>query len=417
MCHASAQFRYTADVIEWHEYAKEMAMRHYRYLIVGGGMTGDAATRGIREVDTSGSIGLISAESYPPYNRPPLSKALWQGQPKEKIWRRTESRHVEILLNRTAARLDPGEKRLVDDQGTVYTFDKLLLATGGTPRRLPFGGDQIIYFRSLDDYERLRRLADSGQKIAVIGGGFIGSEVAAALAMNKTDVAMLFPDEGIGARLFPSGLSHFLNDYYRAHGVEVLPGERVVDLEVQGTTNLVKTKSGRVIEAGGVVAGIGIQPNTGLAEAAGLRVDDGVLVNEFLATSHPDIYAAGDVARFYNPRLRTHLRVEHEDNANTMGKAAGQNMAGRATPYHHLPFFYSDLFDLGYEAVGELDSRLTAVEDWKKPFREGVVYYLRDDQIRGVLLWNLWGQVDRARSLIAEPGPVTSSDVKERIRL
>jgi 3-phenylpropionate/trans-cinnamate dioxygenase ferredoxin reductase subunit len=390
-------------------------MSHFRYLIIGGGMTGDAATRGIREVDASGSIGMISAESHLPYNRPPLSKALWKGQSKETIWRRTERRNVEVLLNHTATRLNPAERHVLDDQGTAYSFEKLLLATGGTPRRLSFGNEDVIYFRSLDDYERLRRLIGSSERVAVIGGGFIGSEIAAALAMNGINAAMLFPDEGIGARLFPSELATFLNDYYRAHGVEVLPGETVVGLEVDGTKTLVKTRSGRVVVAGGVVAGIGIQPNTALAEAAGLQVDNGVVVDEFLRTSHPDVYAAGDVARFYNPALGSYMRVEHEDNANTMGKVAGQNMAGRAVAYHHLPFFYSDLFDLGYEAVGELDSRFTAVEDWKEPQKEGVVYYLRDGRVRGVLLWNVWGEVDRARALIAEPGPFTSSSLTGRI--
>jgi 3-phenylpropionate/trans-cinnamate dioxygenase ferredoxin reductase component len=392
-------------------------MKHYQYLIVGGGMTGDAATRGIRAVDTSGSIGLITAESHPPYNRPPLSKGLWKGQSVDKIWRKTEIRNVEVVLGRRATGLDPGQKRVVDDQKTEYSFEKLLLASGGTPRRLQFGGDSIIYFRSLDDYKRLRDLTEKVQRFAVIGGGFIGSEIAAALAMNQKSVVMLFPDDGIGARPFPAGLSKTVTEYYRSKGVEVLPRETVVGLEVRGHTSILKTKSGRVVEADGVVAGIGIQPNTTVAEAAGLRVDNGVLVDEFLQTSHSDIYAAGDVARFYNPALDTQLRVEHEDNANTMGRAAGQNMAGRAAPYHHLPSFYSDLFDLGYEAVGELDSRLTVVEDWKEPYRHGVVYYLRDGRVRGVLLWDISGKVDSARALIAEPGPHTASSLRGRMEV
>jgi 3-phenylpropionate/trans-cinnamate dioxygenase ferredoxin reductase subunit len=391
-------------------------MNHYRYVIIGGGMTGDAAVRGIREEDHAGTIGIISAESRPPYNRPPLSKSLGTGQSVDKVWRHTESLGVDMLLSRTASTLDPAGRRVVDDRGTVHTFEKLLLATGGTPRRLPFGGDHVIYFRSLNDYERLRGLADRGRKFAVIGGGFIGSEIAAALAINGKDVAMLFPDEGIGTRIFPAGLSKWLNEYYRSKGVDVLTGETVVDLETQGDVRRLRTRSGRLIEADGSVAGIGIQPNTDLAQAAGLHVDNGILVDEFLNAGHPDIFAAGDVARFYNPALGTRMRVEHEDNANTMGKTAGLNMAGRATPYHHLPFFYSDLFDMGYEAVGELDQRLTVVEDWKKPYEEGVVYYLRDGRVRGVLLWNVWGQVDRARALIAEPGPLEPADVKGRIR-
>jgi NADPH-dependent 2,4-dienoyl-CoA reductase/sulfur reductase-like enzyme len=139
-------------------------------------------------------------------------------------------------------------------------------------------------------------------------------------------------------------------------------------------------------------------------------------VDEFLCTSAPDVYAAGDCAAFYNPALGKRIRVEHEDNANSMGQAAGRNMAGQPEPYHHLPSFYSDMFELGYEAVGELDSRLETFADWKRPNEEGVIYYLKDGRVRGVLLWNVWGKVDAARELIAQPGPLTTDDLKNRIR-
>ncbi len=392
-------------------------MPHYRYLIVGAGMTGDAAARGIREMDSSSPVGLIGAEPHPPYNRPPLSKGLWKNQPVEQIWRETASLGVELHAGRRAIQLDKAGKLVVDDRGTVYTFDKLLLATGGRPRRLPFDteGERIIYFRTLNDYQRLRALTKSATRFAVIGGGFIGSEIAAALTMNGTQVVMLFPEDGIGARVFPASLARALNSYYREKGVEVLSGELVSSMRANGTRTILATKSGRELEVDGVVAGLGIQPNDQLAAAAGLRVEDGILVDELLRTSHPDIYAAGDVARFQNPSLGSPLRVEHEDNANTMGRAAGVNMAGQNSPYHHLPFFYSDLFDLGYEAVGDLDPRLTVVEDWKEPFREGVVYYLKDGRVRGVLLWNVWNQVDHARELIAQPGPFAPNDLLRRL--
>jgi len=390
-------------------------MPHYTYFIVGGGMTADSAIRGIREVDPNGSIGLISAEPDPPYNRPPLSKGLWKGKPVDRIWRKRESQGVELHLGQKAQVLDPKNKHITDDQGTAYTFDKLLLATGGTPRHLPFGADQIIYFRTVEDYRRLRALTEQGQRFAVIGGGFIGSEIAAALAMNRKEVVMAFPAAGIGARVFPRDLSLFLNDFYRQKGVEVLAGESVVGLEPRGDRVALKTRSGREIAVDGVVAGIGIQPNIELAQAAGLEVENGIKVDEFLRTSHPDFYAAGDVASFYNPVLGKRLRVEHEDNANTMGRMAGQAMAGEPTAYHHLPFFYSDLFELGYEAVGDVDANLETVVDWKEPHREGVVYYLQEGRVRGVLLWNVWKQVDAARRLIAEPGPFRPEHLQGRL--
>jgi NADPH-dependent 2,4-dienoyl-CoA reductase/sulfur reductase-like enzyme len=392
-------------------------MAYYPYLIIGGGMTAAAAIQGIREVDTAGAIGLIGGEQHPPYQRPPLSKALWKGKSPESIWINTAQQGIELALGRKAHTLDVERKRVVDENGTIYTFDKLLLATGGTPRRFPWGGDDIIYYRTVDDYQRLRALAKRGQRFAVIGGGFIGSEIAAALAMNGKDVTLLFPGTGIGAQLFGADLSAFLNEYYRQHGVEVLPGETAVGLERRGAKFALKLHSGRELLVDGVVAGIGIEPNVALAQAAGLRVDNGIVVDAMLRTSHPDIIAAGDVANFANPRLGKRLRVEHEDNANTMGKLAGRNMAGAQEAYDHLPFFYSDLFDLGYEAVGELDARLELAADWKDPFREGVLYYLREGRVRGVLLWNVWEQVDAARRLIAEPGPFDPGDLRGRLPL
>jgi len=338
----------------------------------------------------------------------------------ESIWRQTESQGVILHLGRIAQHLDPQNRRVTDDQGTVYGYDRLLLATGGAPRLLPFGGEQIIYFRTLDDYERLRALTAEGQRFAAIGGGFIGSEVAAALAMNGKAVVMAFPEEGIGSRMFPPDLAKFLNDFYRQKGVEVLPGELVASLEMRAGRPVLKVRNAqsqgeREVVTDGVVAGIGIQPNVELAQKAGLEVENGIRVDTSLRTSHPDIYAAGDVANFYNPALDKRLRVEHEDNANTMGRLAGQAMAGRTVTYDHLPFFYSDLFELGYEAVGEVDSRLQMVADWKDPYQEGVVYYLRDGRVRGALLWNVWEQVDAARRLIAEPGPFRPENLKGRL--
>jgi len=189
----------------------------------------------------------------------------------------------------------------------------------------------------------------------------------------------------------------------------------VTGVSGQGEEQIVSVRGGRQVRADGVVAGLGIRPDVALAEQAGLAVENGIVVDERLQSSRPDIYAAGDVASFESRVLGRRLRVEHEDNANAMGRVAGRVMAGERDVYDHLPFFYSDLFDLGYEAVGEVDAGLETVSDWKDPFREGVVYYLRDRRVRGVLLWNTWGQVDAARALIAQPGPFGSRDLKGRL--
>jgi 3-phenylpropionate/trans-cinnamate dioxygenase ferredoxin reductase component len=377
-----------------------------RYLIVGAGMTAHAAAQGIRELDAEGTITMIGAEAHPPYARPPLSKALWKGQPEESVWLAPVA-GLKLLSQRRAVAIDRNAHRVTDDRGESHPYDKLLLATGGSPRRLPFGGDRILYFRTLDDFRRLRR---SGRHAVVIGGGFIGSEIAAALAIDGREVTMVFPEDGICARAFAKDLSAFVTGYYREKGVQVLAGDVPSAITESGSVRL---KSGRELPAEVVVAGIGIAPETQLAEGAGLTVRDGIVVDEQLRTSDPDIFAAGDVARFRSAVLDNEMRVEHEDNANTMGRLAGQGMTGAAVAYRHVPMFYSDLFDLGYEAVGEIDSRLETVADWKVPFREGVVYYLRESRVRGVLLWNTWGQVDNARALLAEPGP--HRDLKGRL--
>jgi NADPH-dependent 2,4-dienoyl-CoA reductase/sulfur reductase-like enzyme len=393
----------------------EEEMKRYDYIIVGAGMTGDAAVRGIRELDPNGSILLVGGETDPPYARPPLSKKLWQGKPLESVWRGTEAFGVELILGRRVVGLDCTGQSVRDDRGEEYGYGRLLLATGGVPRRLPFGGEEIIYFRTLDDYRRLRALADAGGRFAIIGGGFIGSEVAAALAMNGCGVTMLFPEATIGRRVFPVDLAAFVTDYYRQKGVEVMAGESVAGVERTAEEMAVTTESGQRTRASAVVAGIGIEPELELPRQAGLPTDGGVEVDEFLRAGDPHIFAAGDLASFFSPQLGRRMRVEHEDNAVTMGRQAGRNMAGAGEPYSHLPYFYSDLFDLGYEAVGELDSRLETVADWKEPYREGVVYYLREGRVRGVLLWNVWDQVEAARSLIAAGEKVTPEALHGRL--
>ena len=383
----------------------------YRYVIVGGGMTGDSACRGIREHDADGSIAMFTTEQHDPYARPPLTKALWTGKEESSVWRGTPDLGVDIHHGRRIVELDLTARMATDDTGETHSYEKILLATGGSPRRLPSDEDGgVIYYRTLDDYRRLRGLAGDGVRAAVIGGGFIGSELAAALASNGCDVTMVFPDRGIGARLFPAELSSFVNDYFRGKGVTVVTDELVASV----SNGAVTTKDGAEIAADVIVAGLGIVPVTDLAEASGLEVDDGILVDEYgRAGGRDDVYAAGDAARFPVAALGGTRRVEHEDHANTHGRVVGANMAGAATPYDHLPFFYSDLFELGYEAVGDVDSRLDTVAEWAEPNRKGVVGYVDGDgKARGFLLWDVWGKVDSARELIRAGSAVDANTLR-----
>jgi NADPH-dependent 2,4-dienoyl-CoA reductase/sulfur reductase-like enzyme len=378
-------------------------MEKTRYLIVGGGMTGDAAVKGIREHDADGEIVLVGAEEHAPYARPPLTKKLWAGSDEAKIWRGTEEAGSVLRLGRRIVSLDLDRHRATDDHGDSYHWEKLLLATGGRPRTIP-GAEGVIYFRTLDDYRAVRGRVHEGSSAVVIGGGFIGSELAAALAASGCRVTMVFPERGIASRVLPAELSAYVTDQYREHGVEVLTEETVA---AAGAT-WVKTGDGRTIEADIVVAGLGIEPESDLARAAGLEVDNGIVVDVFgRASGHEDVFAAGDVASFPIEALGRRFRVEHEDHAKSHGRAAGANMAGANVPYLHLPFFYSDMFDLGYEAVGEVDARLDTIESWEEPNRKGIVAYVDEERRpRGFLYWNVWDHVDAGRELIAAGEPI-----------
>lgn len=388
-------------------------MQHtFDYLIIGAGMAGEAAAHAIREGDEQATIALLGAEAHPPYDRPPLSKALWKDGKVADIWRPIDKARATLQLGRRALTIDRAARVVRDDAGDDWHYGKLLLATGGAPRTLPFGAG-FIHYRTYDDYLRLRARVKPGARIAVIGGGFIGSEIAAAMAMNDCRTTMLFPGETIGGHVYPAGLARSVTDYYREHGVDVRNGVTVSGGRAGAAGATLELSDGSTLEADAVVAGLGITPNVQLAEEAGLELaQGGILVDAHLRTSDPHIYAAGDVAAFPAPTLERTLRVEHENAAVTMGRRAGLCMSGQDAPYDELPFFYSDLFDLGYEAVGILDARLETVEQWSVPFREGVVYYLDAGRVRGVLLWNVWDQVDAARALIAAPGPFDAASVR-----
>lgn len=400
-----------------------MSVQPYPYVIVGGGLAGAHAAQAIRERDPEAPVLLIGDERHLPYDRPPLSKKLWTGQKQlEDIFVRDrpyyERAGIRLLLGEAVIGVDREDKLVRTASGQEYGYGKLLLATGGTPRRLAIpGGDlpDIMYYRRLDDYLRLRQEAGGGRSAVVIGGGFIGSEVAAALNMNGSDVTMVFPDPYIGSRVFPEGLGRALTARYRDKGVRVLTEDVPTAIEPQGSRYLVRTRAGHDLPADVIVAGIGIVPDTRLARAAGLRTGDGVEVDEWLRTSDPDIYAAGDNAVFPYPALGECRRVEHWDNAVIQGGWAGANMAGAGRPYDHMPYFFSDLFEFGYEAVGDVDPRLEVVADWQVENDTGVVYYLRDGRVRGAMMCNVWDKVPAARDLIRRAEPVTAAELRGAI--
>jgi NADPH-dependent 2,4-dienoyl-CoA reductase/sulfur reductase-like enzyme len=400
-----------------------MQEQSYPYVIVGAGLSGASAVEGIRELDQHGPILLVGAENDLPYDRPPLSKQLWTGgKTVAEIVLHDDAFYkknaVDLRLGTDVTQIDRDAHTIRDSRGNVYRYERLLLATGGTPRRLSIPGgefDGISYYRTLHDYRRLRGAAVADKTALVIGGGFIGSEMAASLHANKLSVTMVFPSPWLVSRVFPESLGRYLTEQYRGKGVEVLAGDVPVSIQRDGNRYLTRTRAGREIRTDLVVAGVGITPNVSLAQGVGLSTDNGVIVNEFLQTSTPDIYAAGDIALFPEAGFGQR-RLEHWDNAVSQGRHAGRNMAGAHEPFTYIPFFFSDLFEFGYEAVGDVDSRLTTFADWQEENKTGVVYYLHNDRVRGAMMCNVWGQVDAARALIGKAEAMSAESMRGAIR-
>jgi len=382
-------------------------METYSYIIVGGGLAGASAITGIREMDSEGTIVLLGDEKHLPYDRPPLTKKLWFGKTtleKTFLLNRNfyEQNKAEVKTGVTVSSLDPELKTVRDTAGRIYRYEKLLLATGGRPSRLPIPGgslEGICYYRYMDDYRRIRDGAAEGKTALVIGGGFIGSEIAAALSFNKVKVTMLFPEEYLCKRVFVESLGRSMQNYFTEKGIRVFH-EKPVSISKKGDDYITLTDKARMIDSDMVIAGIGIKPEIQLAAAAGLITTNGIIVNEYLPTTNPDIYAAGDNACFPCTLLGKMMRMEHWDNALSQGRHAGRNMAGQREPFKYLPYFFSDLFDFGYEAVGEVDASFETTADWQEKNRKGIIYYVNEGKIRGIMLCNVWNKVEAARQLL-----------------
>ncbi|MCJ7457872.1 MAG: FAD-dependent oxidoreductase [candidate division Zixibacteria bacterium] len=385
-----------------------MPEQSYTYIIVGAGLAGGCAADAIRQSDKKGSVLLVGDEKHLPYDRPDLSKKLWFGKKKlEQIFLHDQKfydeHEIQVTLGSRIVEVDAKLKSVKDDKGNTYRYDKLLLATGGIPRTLPIpGGDieGICYYRYLDDYLRIRTEAKEGKSAVVIGGGFIGSEIAAALNINKVNVTMVFPEPYLVQRVFPDYLGKAIQQHYIERGIKILNGDKPSSIYKNGVRFLTQTSNGKQVESDLLIVGIGIMPVIDLAQQAGLKVGNGIVVNEYLQTSDPNIYAAGDNAYFPYQALGQNMRVEHWDNAVNQGKWAGRNMAGAHEQFDYMPYFYSDLFEFGYEAVGEVDSQLETFADWQKENDTGVIYYLKEGKVRGLMMCNVWGKVDAARELI-----------------
>jgi 3-phenylpropionate/trans-cinnamate dioxygenase ferredoxin reductase component len=390
-----------------------------RHVIVGGGLAAAAAIEGIRQHDREGSILLLTRENHAPYQRPLLTKDVWfdaaslQRLPvhPDGFY---EEHGVRLACRREVVELDPERRLVFDERGEQHPYDRLLLATGSRPRRLDLPGGHsggVRYLRDLEDYFALEQRLEHLQHVTLLGGNFTGIEMAAALRHRDKQVTLLCPDEYPLYRLLPREAGTAIADLLREHGVETVGGETLVEIEEQPEMLHARTHQGNRLATQMVLVDGGAEPQTELADAAGLATDEGVVVDEHTRASQPDVFAAGDVAEFPYLALGQIMRVECSDHALHHGRCAGVNMAGVATVYDWIPALWFRVFDRIVQAVGELDPRrLDTQTVWTVPGRQGVVYYLRDDVVRGVLLFDLPDRLEWARDLVRAGRPMSATE-------
>jgi NADPH-dependent 2,4-dienoyl-CoA reductase/sulfur reductase-like enzyme len=370
-------------------------MGSYKYIIIGGGLTGGRACQGIRRVDKEGTVALVTAEDHLPYERPALSKGYLTGKEGlDHVYVKEEDYYaqnqIDLLQGVRVTQIDRAAHSVTLDDGQTLGYGKLLLATGGHAWRLPIPGSDLpgVYtLRTIEDSDAIRQAAAGGKRVLVLGGSFIGSEVAASLAQLGAHVTMVFPEARLLARVVPEEMSSSLHDQYASHGVHILPRTRPERLEGGAAVGRAVLDHGETLDVDLVVMGVGIRLNTTLAQEAGLEMAErgAVVVDEYLRTSDPDLYAAGDIAAWPDPTFGKRLRVEHWDVAWRQGMRVGRNMAGEEKPYRTLPYFFSDLFDLSLEVWGDLTA-------WDRTVRRGTIqsnsyayYYFDKDKLTGVL--------------------------------
>ena len=390
---------------------------HTKYALVGGGHASAAAIEGIRAHDKDGSILLLSRENHRPYSRPLLTKDLWEGSGKiEQVPLHPDEwyaeQHVDVRLRCEVIELDAEGRHLWTERGEEITFDELLLATGCRPRRLRADGAEtqgVRYFRDLEDYLDLAARLEHLQHVTLVGGGFTAIELAAALRGRGKEITYMIAEEFPLHRLLPRALGPPLLDYLREMGVETVSGDALAKIAESDGLIHATTYLGNELDTQLVIVDQGGEPLVELGDAAGLAIDDGILVNELGRTSQAHVWAAGDVTEYPCLVLGQIMRVEGADHADHHGRAVGANMAGANEPYAHLPVKWWRVGNLSFAGVGELWARLDTELVWIEPGHEGAVFYVRDEVVRGVLL-NVHDRIDWARGLIRDAKPSTAAE-------
>jgi NADPH-dependent 2,4-dienoyl-CoA reductase/sulfur reductase-like enzyme len=337
-------------------------MSDARFVILGGGMVaGYAAKEMVDGGLKRGELAIVSSDTTIPYERPPLSKSFLAGKDTEESIRIQPEQFyrdhgIDVRLNTEVTAVDARRKRLALESGGEVAFEKLVIATGAVPRKLAIPGanlDHVHYLRTMDDSKAIAASAQSAEHAVVIGGGFIGMEVASVLAQRRIQVAMVLREDRIWKQFFSPEMSRFFERYYTERGVRFVKNATITELRGSGKVREGLLSGGETIPCALVVAGIGVTPATGMLENSGIETGDGVMVNEFLETNQPGVYAAGDVANYQDVLFGKRRRVEHWDNAVSQGRHCGRSLMGERAPFRHVPYFFSDVFDLSYEYWGD----------------------------------------------------------------
>jgi len=337
-------------------------MNQAKIVILGGGMVAGYAAKQFVELGLpKGELAILSLDNAVPYERPPLSKGFLAGKDSEDGIKINpddfyKKQGIELRLNCEVASLDLKRKRLVLKGGDEFGFEKLIIATGARPQTLNIPGStlhNLFYLRSMSDSKTIRRAAEKAKHALVIGGGFIGMEVAAVLAQKGIGVTMVLSDDRVFKRLFSPEMSSFFETYYAAQGVRLIKSTSVTEFRGDRVVRSALLGDGQSIECDLVVAGIGVTPAIEVGKNSGLDIDDGITVNEYLQSSHPDVFAAGDVANYQDVLFGKRRRVEHWDNAVSQGQYCAKSLMGDKAPFRHVPYFFSDVFDLSYEYWGD----------------------------------------------------------------
>jgi 3-phenylpropionate/trans-cinnamate dioxygenase ferredoxin reductase component len=378
------------------------------FLIVGASLAGAKAAETLRAEGFDGRLVLVGAESERPYERPPLSKDYLRGEAgRDKVYVHDEGFYAEhdidLRLGRTAVSLNAATNEVALDDGERLRYERLLLTTGAEPRVLEVPGaelGEIHYLRTVGDSDALRARLERGGAVVVVGGGWIGAEVAASARQLGLEVTIVEPQSVPLERALGPEVGAVYRDIHASHDVQVLTGVGVEAFEGEGTVERVRTSDGRTLDCDFAVVGVGVEPRTQLAAGAGLAIDNGVLVDAELRTSAPDVFAAGDVANAEHPFYGRRIRIEHWANALNQGPAVARSMLDKATPYDRLPYFYSDQYDVGMEYTGY-------ARTWDRVLFRGdpaggafIAFWIEDERVIAGMNVNVWDVTDPIQRLI-----------------